>query len=174
MSTAVIGRGPFGDLVGVLQSGLQQRGYYTSKVDGDFGGGTERALRNFQADKRLRQTGAADAKTWSAATGLPWPELFERCLQVTARFEGHGYQTVAGNFDGAGLTWGIIGFTLQHGEMQAIVNEVQLRNPALLRECFGEVTDQLLARVTGPNNATLLKWAEAFALQQWGLAEGAF
>ena len=163
MGTAVIGRGAFGDLVSVLQSGLTQLGYYTSKVDGDFGGGTERAVKNFQTDKRLNRNGAADPATWSAATGMPWPDLFERCLQVTARFEGHGYQTVAGNFDGAGLTWGIIGFTLQHGEIQAIVNEVQLREPDLLNAAFGSVTSELLDRVRGPNNAALIRWADSIS-----------
>ncbi|MBC7982808.1 MAG: peptidoglycan-binding protein [Candidatus Obscuribacterales bacterium] len=162
MSKAVIGRGAFGDLVGMLQSGLRQLGYYTSKVDGDFGGGTERAVRNFQADKRLPQTGSADPKTWQLATGMPWPELFERCLQVTARFEGHGYQTVAGNFDGAGLTWGIIGFTLQHGEIQAIISEVQLRCPNLLCESFGELSDELLMRMRDARNP-LLKWADSIS-----------
>ena len=59
--------------------------------------------------------GCADPFTWERATGQQWPSLFERCLQVTARLEGHGYQMVAGDFDGAGLIWGVIGFTLKHG-----------------------------------------------------------
>ena len=158
------GRGTFGELVAILQAGLAQHGYYTSKLDGDFGGGTERAVRAFQADKRLRQTGVVDRNTWRLLTGAEWPELFERCLQVTARFEGHGYQTVAGNFDGAGLTWGIIGFTLKHGEIQTIVNEVQLREPGLLRECFGDITDELLKHVKNPNSAELIAWADSISL----------
>jgi hypothetical protein len=32
---------------------------------------------------------------------------------------------VAGNFDNAWLTWGIIGFTLKHGEIQKIIKEVR-------------------------------------------------
>lgn len=161
---AVIGRGACGDLVGTLQAGLAQQGYYTSRVDGDFGGGTERAVRNFQADRRVRVTGAADERTWELATGLPWPELFERCLQVTARFEGHGYTALAGNFDGAGLTWGIIGFTLKHGEIQHIVNEVHLRDPALLKACFGALTDELLARMRAPGSAALIRWADSISV----------
>jgi peptidoglycan hydrolase-like protein with peptidoglycan-binding domain len=163
MVDAVFGRGAFGDLVVILQKGLAEQGYYTARADGDLGGGTERAIMNFQSDKKLTATGAADLETWQAATHLPWPELFERCLQVTARFEGHGYQTVAGNFDGAGLTWGIIGFTLMHGEVQAILNEVQLRDPALLKSAFGSVTDELLMRIRGPNNATLIEWADSIS-----------
>jgi hypothetical protein len=161
---AVIGRGAFGDLVVALQSGLARLGYYNDGIDGDFGGGTERAVQNLQADHRLPSTGTADTKTWKIATTTAWPDLFQRCLQVTARFEGHGYQTIAGNFDGAGLTWGIIGFTLKHGEVQAIVNEVQARNATLLVECFGAFTEQLLVRMNAPIDAALLDWADSISV----------
>src|SRR5262245_49838284 len=107
---AAFARGSFGDLVGLLQTGLKRSGHYTRGVDGDFGGGTDTAVRSFQADRKKTVDGRATPEIWEAATGLPWPELFQRCLQLTARFEGHGYTLIAGNFDGAGLTWGIIGF----------------------------------------------------------------
>lgn len=39
------------------------------------------------------------------------PAALDRSLQVTAAFEGHGFGMLQGNWDGAWLTWGIIGFT---------------------------------------------------------------
>src|SRR5262245_55043211 len=163
---AVIGRGSFGDLVAKLQAALAKLGYYAGVLDGDYGGGTERAVQNFQADKKLKKTGAADEKTWTLATGLPWPNLFDRCLQVTARFEGHGYTTLAGNFDGAGLTWGIIGFTLKHGEIQAIVREVEGKAPAILTESFGAQLPELLQRMRAPINTELFQWCDSISLGQ--------
>ncbi len=160
---AVIGRGAFGNLVAGLQTGLARLGYYGGGIDGDFGGGTERAVRSLQADQRMYSTGAADPKTWKAATGCPWPELFERCLQVTARFEGHGFGAVAGNFDGAGLTWGVIGFTLKYGELQTVVKQAHAQNALLLRECFGDKVDELMARMDAPIDAALFEWADSIS-----------
>jgi hypothetical protein len=46
------------------------------------------------------------------------PAVFDRSLQLTAAFEGHGFTKLEGNFDGAGLTWGIIGFTWSNNQLQ--------------------------------------------------------
>lgn len=164
MAAKGFARGCFGDLVGLLQGALQQQGFYTGAVDGDFGGGTERAVRGFQASAGLRQSGCVEPATWQRATGLDWPALFERCLQVTARLEGHGYQLIAGNFDGAGLTWGIIGFTLRHGGIQALVREVMLRDPELVRGAFGSVADELVERLAGNDWEQLAEWADSISV----------
>lgn len=155
-------RGCFGDLVGVLQTALQQDGYYTGGIDGDFGGGTERGVRALQSAIRKPATGRADPVTWQRATGQEWPSAFERCLQVTARLEGHGYRMIAGDFDGAGLTWGIIGFTLRHGEIQALVREAMLRDPQRVRSAFGTHTEELLKRFGG-SWASLKNWADSIS-----------
>ena len=55
--------------------------------------------------------------------------------------EGHGFTMVAGDFDGAGLTWGIIGFTLKHGEIQRIVQE---------RVVFAPIWENGFIRAFGP------------------------
>jgi hypothetical protein len=87
------------------------------------------------------------------------PGILDRCLQLTADFEGHGFQKLVGNFDGAGLTWGIIGFTLQHGELQQILAEVQQNHPALFAQAFGNLQDELI-RVLGQSRSEQLDWAE--------------
>ena len=53
-------RGDRGPLVSALQSRLKELGYYTIRVDGIFGSGTQRAVRNFQSRNGLSVTGIAD------------------------------------------------------------------------------------------------------------------
>ena len=163
-STGSFGRGSFGDLVAVLQTGLATLGHYTRKVDGDFGGGTEAAVRSFQMDTRKSATGRADPATWLGATGLPWPSVFQRSLQLTSRFEGHGYTLIVGNFDGAGLTWGIVGFTLRHGEIQVLINEIDARSPELLAAAFGqEQAAELVTRIRTQKLDAVMKWADSIS-----------
>src|SRR4029453_14902075 len=80
----------------------------------------------------------------------PVPTVWERCLQLTAAFEGHNYVVLAGNFDGAGLTWGIIGFTMKQGELGAIVLEAYERDSQLVRGPFGDHADKLLDMMRAP------------------------
>lgn len=137
-------------------------GFYTGRVDGDYGGGTERAVTQFQQANSLAATGRVDDNVWSRALHSDIPALFERCLQATARMEGHGFTMVAGDFDGAGLTWGIIGFTLKHGEIQRIVQDVFAINPAVVQRAFGERADELM-RMMAANWDTQHAWARSIS-----------
>lgn len=58
-------RGDKGDEVAALQVRLRLAGEPVG-ADGDFGGGTEAALKRFQQSKRCPATGVADAGTWAA------------------------------------------------------------------------------------------------------------
>jgi hypothetical protein len=168
MVAAAFSRGCKGDLVGVLQRGLASSGHYTGMVDNDFGGATTLAVSALQKQQRFPVTGRANAKTWTAATQLDFPELFQRCLQLTARFEGHGYGTVTGNWDNAWLTWGIIGFTLKHREIQLIVQEASQQDPALLTSAFKDQAAIFLALCQRNNDAELLAWAESVSVAATG------
>lgn len=59
-------RGSRNDTVKYLQSKLASKLYYAGKVDGIFGAGTERAVREFQADNGLSQDGIVGRNTWNA------------------------------------------------------------------------------------------------------------
>ena len=105
--------------------------------------------------------------------------MLERCLQLTSDFEGHGYGKVVGNFDGAWLTWGIIGFTLRNGEIQKILAKVRSEHPSLLRDVLGPLEGVLLRVLAGGTDTqegwandisvgsnhyrVLPEWEEAFA-----------
>jgi hypothetical protein len=91
----------------------------------------------------LPQSGEVDTDTWSRLMGEDPPSIRERSLQLTAQFEGHDFTLAQGNFDGAGITWGIIGFTLQSGELAEIILEVERRSPELLEQAFGSLAQEL-------------------------------
>lgn len=164
MSRIYLARGCRGGIARKLQVALAAGGYYTGGIDGAFGGGTRDAVIALQTDKRLPRSGAVDEATWTAATASPLPGVAERCLQLTAAFEGHGYSIVKGNFDGAWLTWGIIGFTLKHGEIQKIVMQAWQTDPNTVRAAFGDRTGELIDLMSANSAAALARWADAISL----------
>ena len=162
MPRPLFARGAHGFLINRLQQSLATDGHYTGNLDGDFGGGTERAVASFQRTSRLAPTGRADDVTWRRVTHTSIPSLFERCLQLTASLEGHGFGIVQGNFDGAGLTWGLIGFTLSNGEIARLVLAAQAAQPAVVLRAFGDRTTELLTRMRQPL-ARQVAWGDSLS-----------
>ena len=162
MSRTYFARGIKGLIVSRMQDVLTAGGFYTGKVDGDYGGGTARAIGSAQSQLRIAPTGSVDESTWQGLMHAPIPSLFERCLQLTSCIEGHGFTMIAGNFDGAGLTWGIVGFTLLHGELQKIVLDVFASNPAVVNRSFGDRADELLRMMQAPA-AQQMAWADSIS-----------
>ena len=168
-----------GSIVLHLQRALRDAGHPPGKIDGDFGVGTENAVRHFQRAHGLVATGEVDLALWTRLTGHPAPPpIFERALAVTASFEGHGYTKVAGNFDGALITWGIIGFTLGGGNLQKLMARIEQQDPGAIEDAFGSLATDWLDILkapktrqrawansvsTGANKVRLQQpWAEAF------------
>jgi hypothetical protein len=157
MEKVLLAKGSRGELVRRAQLKLG------ANPDGDYGDITVGAVAAFRRRNGLGRLGLIDSPTWLALLGRPLPPLRDRALQVTASFEGHGFTLVQGNFDGAGLTWGVIGFTLLHGEIPAIVLDAQRRNPQLVRQAFGTKTDELLSVMRAPK-ARQLAFADSISL----------
>lgn len=132
-----------GELIRRLQLTLRAGGFYRDTVDGIYGNKTELALLGFQQENGLAQTGKIDEETWRLLTSSDAPDLRQRCLQVTADFEGTGFTRAVGNFDGAGLTWGIIGFTLSNGELTRLLREIRSSLPEVFRAAFGDLTARI-------------------------------
>jgi len=122
-------RGARGPIVWELQRALADQGAAID-VDGVYGRQTETALA---------PSGICHFDRWVDVTGRPVPPATRRVLQLTAAFEAHGFTKVAGNFDGAGLTWGLIGFTLKFGMVQAILKEIHEKHRPLFEKAFGEL-----------------------------------
>jgi putative peptidoglycan binding protein len=152
-----------GEVVRRVQLALRAGGSDPGTIDAIYGGDTERGLKDFQSRHRFAATGTLTDETWSALMTESAPPIRDRCVQLTADFEGHGFEKVAGNFDGAGLTWGIIGFTLQHGEVQRILTEVHERHPALLGQAFGDLADEL-RRMLRLGRPAQIAWADGISI----------
>jgi len=163
MARLLFGRGAHGALIQRIQEKLTASGFDTQGHDGIFGGDTTAAVKGFQHAHGLPDTGAIDDETWTALMGEPVPPVLDRCLGLTSTFEGHGFTLAQGNFDGAGITWGIIGFTLEHGELETIVRSAYAEDPALVRSCFGDKTDELLTVFDMPLDQQIA-WADHLSI----------
>lgn len=158
----VLGAGARGELVRQLQARLAELGFDPKGIDGDFGKGTADAVRAARKKLRLGAADEVDVPSWEAVMGRPVPTLQERAIGVTAAFEGHGFDLAAGNFDGAGLTWGIIGFTLQHGQLSEIVLEADTTDPNLVQQAFGKNAVECRQIMRAPR-ARQLAWADSIS-----------
>ena len=183
MSRTLFSRGLRGATATRIQRDLLRQGFSSGPVDqfvdGSFGGFTEAALKTLQAARSLSVTGAVDTDTWSELTPDPVPGMFQRCLDLSADFEGHGFELLQGNFDGAGLTWGVIGFTLVSREIQPLLAEAEQKSPGILDRNLGPRASEWRAIVQQPLTKQLAfadklsegtskasvkrEWKEAFA-----------
>ena len=152
-----------GEVIRRVQIKLKAAESDPGDVDGIFGGDTENALKDFQQKMDLQPSGKITSDTWPKLMDEDLPSIFSRCLQLTGDFEGHGFQKIAGNFDDAGLTWGIIGFTLKHGELHKILNEVQQKYPDLLDQAFGSLKSELIA-IFQKNRQRQIDWANDISI----------
>jgi peptidoglycan hydrolase-like protein with peptidoglycan-binding domain len=155
VARVLFARGVRGEIVRKLQLRLTALRFNPKGIDGDYGDNTRKAVRAFQKASGLTPTGEVDLTTWKRLAGGPVPSVRDRSLQLTAAFEGHDFTLAQGNFDGAGVTWGIIGFTLTNGSLGSVVLEVQRRKPALVGEAFGPRANELLRVVRAPNSQQL-------------------
>jgi hypothetical protein len=141
MGRVVFATGAKGDIIRGLQSRLSLP---PSQIDGQYGKITAQAVSAFQTASGFPSTGEVDEDTWARLMQAPMPQVKERALQLTAAFEGHGFSLAQGNFDGAGITWGIIGFTLAGGELRTILKQTAADHPGMLEDAFGDGAAQLL------------------------------
>jgi hypothetical protein len=167
MSRTLYGLGAHGGVVADIQKALTAQGDDTKGADGLYGKNTALAVQAFQSKNKIPVSATVDDVTWQALMKRPIPGTDVRSLELTAAFEGHGYTLAQGNFDGAWLTWGIIGFTLKHAEVQKIL----LATPAeLIEKAFGEHAQALLAVMRdSPRNQE--SWAESVTVGGGRLAE---
>jgi peptidoglycan hydrolase-like protein with peptidoglycan-binding domain len=165
MSRLLFGLGARGPLIADLQSGLVGKGFAHSAADGQYGPNTVAAVTAFQQSINTPPTGTVSDADWTGITDTPAPDVEARCLQLTSTFEGHGYSLAKGNWDGAGLTWGIIAFTLAAGSLQSVIRNVQQNAPECLALGFGTDLPKLLQILAAPWT-DLLAWANSITVGQ--------
>ncbi|HEV7601449.1 MAG TPA: D-Ala-D-Ala carboxypeptidase family metallohydrolase [Bradyrhizobium sp.] len=147
-----------GHLVVQIQNALVERGHLPPisamgkpNNDGIFGSGTENAIEAWQTSTGHPSTGALTQGEWRELTGLPAPDIYERCAQITGAFEGTGFGgTNATNFDNTVLTFGYHGYTLTGGNLQAFLKEMDEKHPGLLEKSFGAAKAEQLRTLFPP------------------------
>jgi len=162
MSRVIFGPGARGSIVRSLQLALRDTGCAALDADGPFGKNTAAAVSSFQQARAFPVSGLIDADTCSALGPGLLPSLEERCLQLTAAIEGHGYTVAIGNCDGAWLTFGIVGFTLKFGQVQQIIAAISQSAPELIRSAFGRLAAPLLGMMAAPR-IQQRRWADSIS-----------
>lgn len=167
MPKILLAKGARGELVRRVQVALTDQGFDPLGTDGKYEKNTETAVKAFQQAQSFEATGKVDISTWAKLLGIQVPTTQERALQVTAAFEGHGFTLAQGYWDGAGITWGIIGFTLKDGELAKIIMHIFNEDPALVQEAFGENTQELIDIMNSPK-ALQMKFADSISQDDEG------
>jgi hypothetical protein len=148
-----------GPVVMALQLALGRAGQAV-EPDGDFGSLTFGALRRWQVANAVPAGFGIDAAQWLKLTGRPAPSIFDLCLNLTSDFEGTSFDRVVGNFDGAGITFGLIGFTLANGELARLLASIEARKAGAIASAFGALFAEFDGILKSPK-ADQLAWADS-------------
>ncbi len=168
-------RGSSGPNVGKLQLRLTESGLYRGPADNAFGIGVETAVRAFQSLRGLPADGIVGPQTWSAlfppSTSAPSAGLLseaplaERCLALTGAFETSAgfpdcFAGIAGDFDGQGLSFGVLQWNIGQGTLQPLLAEMLSEHKAVAAEVCGDRLDAVRAMLVAPLTAQL-QWARS-------------
>ena len=157
-------RGVRGPVVADIQRALGAAGHPVAVVDGVYGRDTETAIKAFQTAEGLPATGQVDDITYQRLTHqTTLPPLFPRCLQITSDYEGTGFTLANGNFDGMGITWGIVGFTLANGELSTMLKEIDQQFPDVFLNSFGPLATEM-RQVLRKSPSAQMAFAESISI----------
>lgn len=91
------------------------------------------------------------------ATVMPPPittlaQLEERVIELISEFEygRPAWGLAQGNFDDAGITFGVIGFTLKGGELQKLLRDMRAANPSKFDEIMGDGREDIARMIDAP------------------------
>jgi peptidoglycan hydrolase-like protein with peptidoglycan-binding domain len=162
-----------GPEVAQIQTRLKELGLYAGPIDGDFGGGTDAAVKAFQQSKSLAVDGQVGPQTWGALFGgapIVQPETLShpleyRCLALTGSFEtGTGppdcFAGLSGDFDGQGMSFGVLQWNLGQGTLQPLLTEIDRTQPPLTRQIFDAHYPEFQAML-GVDRDDQLLWARS-------------
>ena len=166
-------RGSKGEEVKQIQTGLKELDYYRGPIDGDFGGGTEAAVKAFQKTEGLTPDGIVGDKTWKALfpdEKIPTPAILKkplayRCLALTGSFETNApvpdcFARLSGDFDGQGISFGVLQWNLGQGSLQPLLLEMDKKHSKILKEIFDKHYPVLRAMLKEERDGQLA-WARS-------------
>jgi hypothetical protein len=165
--------GSTGADVSRLEQRLKDLNLYTGDVDGVFGGGVQAAVKSFQKANGLGFDGVAGPQTWSAlfpgetppATPLLDAPIGERCLALSGAFEtSTGFPDcfcgLTGDFDGMGMSYGVLQWNLGQGTLQPLFSDVLSAHEDVMAGIFHDNLDALKNMLASPSDAQL-QWSRA-------------
>ncbi len=165
--------GSHGDAVRRIQSRLSALGFACGPADGVFGGATESAVKSFQARNGLEPDGIVGPVTWDAlfpgtqapAAGMLDLPVAQRCLALTGSFETgcavpDCYCGLTGDFDGQGISFGVLQWNIGQGSLQPLLCEMLSRSPDVIANVFHDRLAELKAMLQQPL-AAQLAWARS-------------
>lgn len=154
---AIYKTGSKGDEVKRIQERLKGLGYYKGPIDGDFGGGTEAAVKAFQKKEKLDADGAVGPVTWNAlfAEEISEPSIIlkpldYKCLALTGSFETgkeipECFAGLSGDFDGQGISFGVLQWNFGQDSLQPLLKQMTDKYPKVTKAVFHENHDVLVA-----------------------------
>src|SRR5271170_4414002 len=129
-----------------IQTRLRDLSLYNGPLDGDFGGGTESAIKAFQRTASLTEDGIVGPATWAKLFGDKQPTeepaiksapLNQRCMALTGAFETSSpppecFAGLSGDFDGQGLSLGVCQWNIGQSSLQPLLSEMAQSHSSVL------------------------------------------
>jgi len=166
-------RGSSGPQVQRIQQRLQELKLYLGPIDSSFGGATESAVKALQKAEKLSPDGIVGPQTWARlfpqepppALDLLEKPVAHRCLALTGSFEtGAGlpecFAGLSGDFDGQGISLGVLQWNLGQGSLQPLLQQMVDRHRPVLEGVFHEHFPEFLAALLAPP-AEQIAWARS-------------
>jgi hypothetical protein len=166
--------GSHGDEVRQVEQRLSSLGLYTGALDGEFGGGVQSAVKAFQRTRNLDPDGVVGPDTWSALfpgssapvePSLASQPVAQRCLALTGTFETSTgapecFCGLTGNFDGQGISFGVLQWNLGQGTLQPMLRDMITMHQDVAAAIFADVLDTVVKMLASPR-ASQMQWADS-------------
>ncbi|TAN62793.1 peptidoglycan-binding protein [bacterium] len=170
---AVLRIGSKGDGVKKIQQRLKDLNLYKGPVDGEFGGGTEAAVKAYQLAGKLKPDGIVGSELWlllfgearASAPDILAKPLDYRCLALTGSFETNKgipecFAGLSGDFDGQGISLGVLQWNFGQGSLNPLLKEMITKHQDAAQMVFHENL-KILAEVLKSSNEVLMNFVRS-------------
>ena len=163
-------QGNRGEMVRLIQRKLNELGFNAGIEDGVFGFNTAQATIQFQKIKGLAADGVVGRNTWNSLfseiiePAIPSTSYklltLDKAIRITGRFEGSGYGNITGDFDGQGLSLGILQWNIGQGTLQPLLMEMNLNHNITTRNILLELYNSFNTMLSKTPSEQLV-WAKS-------------
>lgn len=157
-----------------IQIRLKELGHYLGPIDGDFGGGTLKAVKAYQRTRGLTVDGMVGPVTWGSlfdGEQMPTPAilgepLVKKCLALTGSFETGAmppecFAGLTGDFDKQGISFGVLQWNFGQRSLQPLILEMNAQYGELMRDIFDEQYQTLMEVLIEYNHRAQMRWARS-------------